>query len=295
MTITRWRVPALACLALCSLAGLLARGDDATANYELRYKFAPSETVRWRVEHRSTIRTTIQGTTKTAESYTESVKVWRVTGVDGDGNATFEHLVERVKMRQKNSGAQEVAWDSATDAEAPPVFASAASSVGVVLTEIQLSPQGQVLDRNDQQVGASDPDRPMTVRLPAQAVAVGESWMEPRDVKLAVEGQVHTVKTRQRCTLESVADGVATIKVETQILTPVQNPAVEAQLIQHKTNGFVRFDITAGRIVSQQFDLDEGVVGFNGDQSSLHCRIRFTEELLTAAEVAAEEEAARNR
>ena len=36
--------------------------------YTLRYKFHPGETIRWEVEHRSNVRTTVSGTTQTAET-----------------------------------------------------------------------------------------------------------------------------------------------------------------------------------------------------------------------------------
>ena len=36
--------------------------------YTLRYKFQPGETVRWEVEHRSKVRTTVSGTTQNTET-----------------------------------------------------------------------------------------------------------------------------------------------------------------------------------------------------------------------------------
>ena len=79
---------------------------------------------------------------------------------------------------------------------------------------------------------------------------------------------------------------MATIAVDSQILTPIRDPAIEAQLIQRLSSGTVRFDIAAGRVLSQQLDLDRHVIGFNGAGSSMHYVTRFTEQLLTS-EVAA--------
>jgi hypothetical protein len=80
--------------------------------------------------------------------------------------------------------------------------------------------------------------------------------------------------------LESVANDVATISVDSQILTPVHDPAIEAQLIQRLSTGTIRFDIAAGRVLSQQLDLDRHVIGFSGAASSMHYVTRFTEQLL---------------
>src|SRR5690606_6039881 len=101
-------------------------------------------------------------------------------------------------------------------------------------------------------------------------------------------GKVKRVKTRQQYTLESVETGIATISVKTQVLTPVNDPKLEAQLVQQLTNGEVRFDIEAGRVRSKQMDWDELVIGFSGADSTLKYLARFTEENLPASERVAE-------
>ena len=50
--------------------------------------------------------------------------------------------------------------------------------------------------------------------------------------------------------------------------------------MQREAAGRVRFDIDAGRILSQQIDIDKHVVGFRGDASSIHYVNRFSEHLL---------------
>ncbi len=74
--------------------------------YTLRYKFTPGESLRWKVVHRCRVRTTVSGTTKTVETVSTSEKVWRVRGVEPDGSATFEHLVEWVDMRHQLTGSR---------------------------------------------------------------------------------------------------------------------------------------------------------------------------------------------
>jgi hypothetical protein len=48
------------------------------------------------------------------------------------------------------------------------------------------------------------------------------------------------------------------------------------------TKGMLRFDINRGRVISQNTDLDEQVLGFSGANSSLQYVGRFTEDLLPA-------------
>ena len=115
--------------ALLALGGLClsatadeAKDSPAGEKFTLRYQFHPGETLRWEVVHRAKIRTTVSGTTQTAETVSSSVKVWRVSEVDETGKATFEHLVDSVDMSQKLTGRAEVRYNSLADKEPPAGF-----------------------------------------------------------------------------------------------------------------------------------------------------------------------------
>lgn len=263
-----------------------AGAASGAEKYTLRYKFQPGETLRWEVVHRARIKTTVAGSTQTAETVSTSVKAWRVEDVQPDGKVTFEHRVERVDMWQKLTGRDEVRYNSQTDDAPPPGFDHVAGSVGVPLSEVTMDATGRILHRRRNSQAKSAPSEgPMTIPLPQEPVAVGESWSFPYqiDVPMGTTGAVKKIKTVQKYTLAEVSAGIATIRVATQILTPVHDPAIEAQLIQRQSSGTVRFDIDAGRVVGQQMDLDKRVVGFSGEASSLHYLTRFTEELLREA------------
>jgi len=277
---------ALAGALLCPLAA--APGAEAPKSaasptkYTLRYKFRAGETVRWDVVHRASIRTTVSGTTQTAETLSKSVKLWRIQAVGEDGSITLEHLVESVDMSQKLSGRQEVRYNSQKDQKAPLGFETVAASVGKPLATVTIDPLGKVLKRQRHDVpGQAAGEGQITIPLPEKAVAVGESWVVPCDIEVPVAaGAIKKIKAQQRFTLSAVKTGVATIEVSTQILTPINDPALEAQLVQRESAGTVRFAIEAGRVRGQQMDLDKQVVGFHGEASSLHYVTRFTEELL---------------
>ncbi len=256
--------------------------------YLLRYKFQPGEILRWKVVHQALVHTTVSGTTQTAETRSESIKVWNVTEIDAEaGKSTFVHSVESVDMRQAVTGRQEVRYNSATDAVVPAEFDAVAKAVGIPLSTITLDNRGLISNRHEERAQPNANPGEMTVPLPEKEVAVGESWSLPHDASVRQkDGSTKTVKTRQEFTLSEVDKGVATIKITTIVLTPIRDAALEAQLIQHVTDGSVRFDIAAGRIVGQQTDIDKRVIGFQGEASSLHYVTRFTEELLPQAAVA---------
>ena len=260
-------------------------------SYKLRYKFKAGEAVRWAVEHRAKVRTTISastqsddslGNTQTAETLSKSVKVWKVQSIDDKGNVTLVHSVEHVSMWQKFDGRQETRYDSDTDATPPVGYDNVAAAVGKPLAELTLDPRGVVVKREELSTQSAPLPENVTLPLPEHAVTVGEEWTMPADITVNVPPQNVTkkIKARQLYRLESVDDGVATVRLETQVLSPVNDPVIELQLAQSKASGTVRFGIAAGRILSQESDVDEHVTGFQGPASNSHYVMRFTEKLL---------------
>lgn len=261
-------------------AGSEASDDQET--YLLRYKFERGEKIRWKVIHRSKVRTVVSGTAQTAETVSISTKQWRVTTVKPDGTAVFAHLVEDLDMRQRLTDRDEVRYCSREDEKPPLGFEDVAKAVGRPLSVITLDDRGTILERQARPVPAAVSGQgQITIPLPEEPVAVGDVWSVPHDIDVPLpSGAVKKVKSRQNFALQDVKTGVATIRVATQILTPIHDPAIEAQLIQRESAGTVKFDIAAGRILQQRMDVDKRVIGFRGQASSLHYLTRFTEELL---------------
>lgn len=261
-------------------------GEAASGKkYLLRYQFKPGETIRWRVVQLAKVKTTIGGTTQTTESVSKSIKVWKVTDLAENGSATFEHMVEQVEMWSKISGRQEVTYNSKSDEEPPEGYASVAESIGKPLSLITLNDCGEVVGRkNIHQATATPNEGQVTMTLPEEPIAVGETWSFPYEMVIpANNGTVVKIKTQQKYSLERVKNGVATIDMATIILTPIHDPAIEAQIIQRQSEGTIRFDLEAGRVLGQQMDLDKRVVNFAGknEPSSLHYLTRFTEDLIS--------------
>lgn len=258
-----------------------AGAADAPVKHLLRYKFRVGDELRWKVVHRSAMRASVQGETKSTESVTSSVKVWRVTKVEPDGTATFSHHVEDVDMWQKVPGRSKITYNSATDAKPPAGFEQVAKSVGVVLSVITLNDRGNILGRVQKADSAVASRGEITLPLPEHEVAVGESWSIPQTLEVPLEeGTVRKIRVLQRFTLRSVHTGVARIGIENLILTPVHDPAIQAKLIQREPHGEVRFDVENGRVLSQQMDIDKRVIGFQGESSSMSYMARITEDFL---------------
>jgi hypothetical protein len=277
-----WTGLAIVALSAAAAGPETAAQDAAPAKYLLRYKFRPNDSLRWKVVHRATVEATVSGVSQTTEAITVSTKLWKVRKVDPSGAATFEQFVEFVDMWQKTSGRMEVRYNSRTDKKPAAGFEDVAKSVGVPLSQTAIDTQGKILSRQHLQAKPQvEQDGLITIPMPEAAVAVGETWTFPFDIEVPYgTGRLKRIKARQSFTLEGVKNGVATIRTGTQILTPIDDPAIEAKLVLRQPSGSVRFDMDSGRVVAQQMDTDKRVVGFSGETSVLHYRTRFTEEAL---------------
>ena len=275
--------------------------SDAAAapTYRLRYQFQPGDTLRWEVVLQQSLRTNIAGTSKLAETMAKSVKVWQVKDVAANGNATFEHAFESVDMWHRTTSyvvqngkevpeRHEARYNSLTDKEAPPGYREEAESIGPPLLIVTVDRQGKTVSRKRVHKNAPQSETEMTVLLPEQPVAVGQSWSFPHDLDVPLaDGLIKKVRIARRYTLAEVTDGVAVIRVESQVLTPLDDAAVEALVIDQMYAATVRFDIGAGRLLDETRTLDRGLVGFHGEASSLHNRTRMTQHFLAPDEVAA--------
>jgi hypothetical protein len=270
------------------LADLEKAKSKVAPAHQLAYRFSPGETVRTKVVHLATVDTKIKGVAQSTRSRTISTRVWKIRDVDAAGNITFDHEVERVEMWNSVEGRQEVHYDSATDKAPPPEFAAVAASVGKVLATITIDPQGRILSRTNAQPQFNPGIGDITIPFPPrdkQPLKAGATWSIPEELKLPLEdGTIKKIQTQQQYRLEKVEAGVATILVDTQVLTPVNDPKIQSKLVQRLQRGTIRFDVDAGRLIHKQLDIDQQVFGFSGADSHMQYLARFTEEPLPDSE-----------
>lgn len=265
-------------------AGEPAVGEPAAgqaARYALQYRFSPGEVFRCQVTHLTTVDTKIRGVTETVQTRSVSTKAWKILDVSSTGEVTFSYTVEEVRMWQQISGREEIRYDSTKDQEPPDEYRHVAETVGVSMGTITISPSGEILRRENARPQFNPGIGELTVPLPVEPVQVGERWTREGELPIRLkDGRVRRIKTRHVYRLEKVQTGVATISARTEVLTPVDDPAVQSQLVQRVKRGEVRFDVDAGRVLYQQMDIDERVLGFSGADSMMRYLARLSEETL---------------
>ncbi|MEX2168744.1 MAG: hypothetical protein WD851_05515 [Pirellulales bacterium] len=271
----------LACGLVLYTSTAIAAENDSAEKFTLRYKLKQGDVLRYSVEHQASVRSTIDGTTQQATTRSDSLKAWRVIDVMPSGEIEFMNIVERLRMTNQLPDRAEMIYDSEKDSTPPPGFEDAAKAVGVPLSIVRMTPWGDVLKREvKHHQPAADPDAPMATLLPEDPVAVGDTWDEPREVTVKLQdGNTKKIETRRHFKLKSVETGVAVIEATYQVLSPVSEQ-IEAQLAQRLLHGEIRFDIEAGKVLSQKMDVDKRVLGFAGATSSMHYVMRMEEKLV---------------
>lgn len=252
-----------------------------THEYDLRYKVKRGDVLRYEVTHRASVQSTIDKTTQAAQTKTDSVKAWKITDILPKGDIEFTNVVEKVHMVNQLPEKDPTEYDSTTDKVAPPGFEDAAKAVGVPLSVMRISPRGKVISRELKVPGqGAEDDAPIVPRLPEKKVAIGDTWDEPFEVQVQLADKSNkTLQTRRHHKLADVKNGIATIEVTYQVLTPI-DPQIETQIVQRLMDGEVQFDIEKGQVVSQQMDVDKRVIGFAGPTSSMQYIMKFEEKLI---------------
>lgn len=278
--VTSSRQIAVCGLAIGLIAVAVAASAEPSAGVLLRYVFHPDDAISSQVEHRALTETTMNGVTESVETMTDSTRTWHVVDVDEDGIATLEHSVDDVTMTSRSSEQGEVRWASAGDAEPPPGYEAVRASLGVPLVRLRVAPDGRVLERRElRHCPAAATGDLVIVPLPEEPVEPGHVWIIPDELVVEVPaGPRKAVRTRLRYRLESIRDGIATIAVDTTVLTPLDDPRLEARLLERIWDGTIRFDIESGRIVSRRTAIDRRVVGFGGPQSSVRYKASLAEK-----------------
>ena len=270
-------------LLVLSVSALASAAEDQSTKTKhlLRYKFSKNESLRWNVIHQGTNETTIRGHTQETKSHSASTKLWRVTDANEKGHITIIHSVENVNMRQQLPDRPEVSYNSETDETAPPLYEHVAKTVGVPITTVTIDSTGNIIERISNARQANFGLGDIVMLLPPKAVKAGSRWYEPSELQVRMpDKKIKRIKIRKRYTLQKVLTGVATIRVKTEVLTPVREASVQAQLVQQLTAGTIKFDVDAGRVMSMQIDWDETVVGFDGPDSRMKYLARITEQLV---------------
>lgn len=271
---------------LASVQPLVA--EDAT--FELKYKFQPGEFLYYKVSNTMKIVTQYNGASEESQNTSQAWKQLRVVAVDEAGNALLEPMVERVRMSAIRDEEEAAKYDSAEDAEAPPQFQQLQETIGKVMARVNVTVHGELNQvqttphSNPSLVEAAkkkDPRLNFLIVLPTTPVRINDTWKDRFETEVTVDkGLMQKVTVQRAYTLAAIKGSIATIKLKTSVVTPIDDPQLKVQLIQRTPSGIIEFDLEKGRIVLMKTGVDEVVVNAFGPKSSMSAVTSSTEELL---------------
>lgn len=254
--------------------------------YKLVYKLTPGDKLRYEVLHEAIVDASVQGKEQKSHSRSKSGKTWEINQIDPQGNTVLTHAIDYIDMWSRTGEHDPISYDSRDGKEPPIEYINMSEMIQKPLSVITISPSGKIVDRKDNVPQFDMGTGGLTVPLPTTPVKVGTTWTTPGVVRVKnSDGIQRAIKTSQLYKLEKVETGIATISLKTEVISLVDDPRIESQLVQRLTNGEIKFDLDAGVIRSRTLDWDENVIGFNGPESRMKYTARLT-ETLDAAKVA---------
>lgn len=276
--------------------------DAPRPGYRLRYQFRPNQFVHYEVVQTMSIETRKGEAAESTVNESRAHKHFRVVSVDSDGAGTLEAVIDRVELTAQFGDNPPIVYDS-TSPPPPPQFADVDKTIGKPIVRVKVAPTGKLLSvvrtlSKDLQEGvtadtgdaAPDTDRSKNflVVFPDKPVHVGETWTDKLQISVNVSKQLRQpVTLRRRYRLESVANGSATISLDTSVLTPVNDPHVRAELIQRTPKGTIVFDLNRGLLVSRTLSVDKTELGVFGGGSLMRAVSERTERLVPQEKSAA--------
>lgn len=268
-----------------------ARRLENQQTFEFKYKLREGEVIRWQVDHLAATATRAQADQDNTKSRAQSIVKWQVTNVDSLGNATILLTLEAADMWQQTDELPPVEYNSRNQrGEIPAEYRQFAEWIGIPMATYQINPNGQVIDRQEVYRSVKFGVGDLTMPLPGRPVRLGQAWRAPGNIMVRLnDGQQRNIKTQIEYRLQSVDNGVATVSFDTQVLTPVDDPRIESQLMQQMSKGTVTFDLNRGQMVGMNLAWNRRCLGFKGPDSSVTYNAQYTMRQLQSSEAGDEE------
>jgi hypothetical protein len=251
----------------------------ANGSWQLKYKFQQGQDVRFQLELDSDIAVQQAGVASKSNYQSAFERHFHVSAVEPDGSAVLDLFIDSVQLTYSFDDHPRVTYDTRNEKVSPPQgFERVKDSVGRLLGQAKMSPRGKLVKLTRPLQGASDDSSQNFLDvLPEGPVQLGDQWHDDIQVKIeAAKNLTQRITIRRRYTLESVDAGVATIRVQSAELTPIEDPRVIAQIAQQTPEGTILFDIEKGMTTARDLRCSRVVPGAAGPGSVLtaNCTIK---------------------
>ena len=241
------------------------------AKYEFKYDLKEKQKLFWKVEHITTTKTQIAGTTEEASARVETLSSWEVGDVNkSSGDMVFENTITAINAWKKIGDEEPTLYDSRVSKNPPDEYYGIAKSLGKPRSRITIKPNGTVLDRQSEFVSTDFSTGDITIPLPTKKVPVGYRWNVPTEFESTNEfGAAVQLKARTCYEFDKVKSGNAYIKFRTEVLTPIESEKTRSKILQKMVRGYIVWNFEKGLPVQKLTQWDEKVQGYDGADSYL--------------------------
>lgn len=251
----------------------------------LRYKFVPNSEVRFEVDDKRFLTIQKASTIEKTQNQSLSKRHYKVASVKNDGSAQLKMMIDHVHMKAQFGNEDPIVFDSTDPTKRPKQFASIMDSIGKPLITITVNNQGEVIHSSnavDQQSDLASDAESFLIKLPAEAVKVGDQWSQEFKVSINVTKTIKKpIRLKRTYTVDALTPESAELSFTTVALTPVRDPEMKSRMIDMTPKGTINFDIANGVIKSRTMSVNNSVVGFMGQGSKLTAQSKRTENLIS--------------
>jgi hypothetical protein len=267
----------LCALGFCLILSDTTRADDPVS---LLYRYSPGQVLRYEGKRTMTVESTVSGMTQKFSSETESLREWRVVGMDAKGNARLVMSLLWVKLNAAEPNGKAFQFDTASDDNPGPLK----EIIGKPLLEVTLSPSGQVIDvsqSNSEVAGAFVANvRTLIFPVPPTPVSVGSGWQIDLELPMPPPlGPAEKMRLRQTFRLEKVVDSVAQINLATSTAEETNDRSRLGSIAQYLPSGRIELDLSRGVVRSVDQTIDQTIKDFAGTDSVMHVTGKYREVL----------------
>jgi len=268
-------------------------GNNAhSEGVSLRYQFKTGQVVRYNVSMDDRYSINVGGVEDEPFTKQDSIKHYRVVKVNADGSAVIELQFESIKIKGEQNGSA-FQFDNqeakAGKEKIEPMFASMAEMIGKPYLQLTVTPSGEVTrvkslltDDESELDEAQQAALDVLLRLPSEPIEVGSTWREDFEGSVSVSADSplkKPVKMQRRFSLTSVEKGIATIQLNTVILSNVTDPDQLLQLIRRQPRGVIKIDLNRGVLLERTVTQDNQVQGFGEGPNLMTFKQTVTERL----------------
>jgi hypothetical protein len=270
--------------------GLTVANPGQGTTYQLAYKFTPGQFARYEVVQKMTVISTYPQAAETMSNESTTTKHFRVVAAEADGAAQLEPIIDRVQMAIVFNGTERREFDSELNPNPGPEFAAMAGNIGKAQARVHMTPNGEMtkvtpLPGAPQALATlaaqNDSKLNFLIPLPKEAVGIGAVWRDRYQTPVVVgQGLTQPVTMQRQFELTKIEGSLATIAFKTSVITPLENPQIEAQLLQRKPAGTIEFDLDRGQIVSQTTKAAGVVTNAFGAGTKMEAALETAERLI---------------